>query len=181
MEAEDSNESGKASDMALLQRLMGKASSEPVGFSIEEVMSGEHEFEPGVGPEGRFPFEFHVVWGPKDLGEFLRPGSEVFMTNDLEGRISVEGLCRNVPCAGRLELRYFKDRSIRYSFEFETGGSEYRFVGEKVNIWPWNLAVSHTTCFGVITEKQSGRLVSRSVSHFRLRSLPGFLASLRLT
>jgi hypothetical protein len=40
--------------------------------------------------------------------------------------------------------------------------------------------VSHTTCYGVLTEAASGKLVSKSVTHFRLATAPAFLASLRL-
>ena len=41
---------------------------------------------------------------------------------------------------------YLTEHRLRYSFEFEAQGKPHRFVGEKVNIWPWNLPTSHTTC-----------------------------------
>jgi hypothetical protein len=52
-------------------------------------------------------------------------------------------------------------------------------VGEKVNIKLWNLPVSHTTCVGRVTELESGKLISTSVTIFRMRTLPAFLGSFR--
>ena len=154
---------------------------EGVGFRMDEVMTGEHEFEPGLGPPGRSPLEFRVSWGAKNLARWLSPQSGEFMRGPLEGTLTAGGLCQAAPCKGTLELRYFDEHKIRYAFEFEAQGRRYRFVGEKVNIWPWNLQVSHTTCFGRITEADSGRLVSTSVTHFRLTSAPRFLLSFRVT
>jgi hypothetical protein len=77
-------------------------------------------------------------------------------------------------------LRYLQDRSIRYAFRFKEGGKDYKYVGEKVNIHLWNLPWSHTTCFGRLILQGTGELVSTSVTHFRIRSLPRFIASVRL-
>jgi len=151
-----------------------------LGFQMDEIMSGEHEFEPEFGTEGKFPFEFQVTWGPKEMGAWLNPKSNTFMVQPLKGTVSVGGLCSDTPCEGTLELRYFKDHKIRYNFEFKVDDVEYVFLGEKVNIKPWNLPISHTTCFGVLTEKSTGKLVSRSITHFRLKTSPAFLASFRL-
>lgn len=150
-----------------------------MGFRIDEVMTGTHEFETNAGPEGTFPLEFRVTWGPPRLWDFLSPSSRTFGTAPLEGVISVGGLCSEVPCNGTIRIDYLGRRAICYTFEFESGGTRYRFVGHKVNIRPWNLPVSHTTCFGTLQEADSGRLVSRSVTHFRLRTLPEFVGSLR--
>ena len=150
-----------------------------MGFRIDEVMEGTHEFEGQDEPGGPLPFRFSVTWGPPNLRAFLNPSSDTFGTAPLHGVITVGGLCEEVFCDGTIEIDYFGRHTIRYVFEFETDGTRYRFVGEKVNIRPWNLTVSHTTCFGTLLEADSGRLVSRSVTHFRLRTLPAFLASLR--
>lgn len=152
-----------------------------LGFQMDEVMSGWHEFEPGLGPAGQLPFEFRVTWGPRRLGPWLTPGSGEFLRQDLSGTVRAGGLCDDAPCQGTLELRYFTDHRLRYDFAFEAGGKAYQFVGEKVNIQLWNLPVSHTTCFGVLKDVASGRLVSRSVTHFHLRSAPRFLRTFRLT
>ncbi|MBM4372525.1 MAG: hypothetical protein FJ098_12770 [Deltaproteobacteria bacterium] len=148
------------------------------GFTLHEVMTGTHEFLPGRGPEGSHPFEFRVRWGTADPARFLDPRGGAFLVNDLEGTVTAGGLCTDAACRGTLELRYLRDRTIRYGFTFHAGGSTFRYRGEKVNILPWNLPFSHTTCFGTLTDGD-GRLVSRSVTFFRLRTVPAFLASLR--
>jgi hypothetical protein len=149
------------------------------GFSITETMTGVHEFEPDFGPEGRRPMEFRVKWGTSSFLDYLNPRSDSFLLSELEGTVTVDGLCLDAPCRGTFELRYFTDQTIRYVFEFETNGVTYEYAGTKVNIWPWNLPVSHTTCFGTLKEKESGKLVSRSVVYFKFRTLPWFLASVR--
>jgi hypothetical protein len=165
--------------MGKLMQLWRNIRSGRFGFRMDEVMSGYHVFEPGCGPEGRHPFSFTVTWGPDDLRTWLDPGHPSFMTQDLEGTVTIGGLAETVPCRGRLELRYFDEHTLRYVFEFEVSGVRYRYVGEKVNIRAWNLPVSHTTCFGTITEVESGRLISRNVTHFEIDTIPAFLRSLR--
>lgn len=158
---------------------MSKLLSLLPGFSMDEVMTGTHEFAPGAGPAGVHPFEFRVRWGATDMAAFLNPTSKDFMVNTMEGTVTAGGLCRETPCRGTLELRYFKDQKIRYTFAFEAGGATYHFIGEKVHILPWNLPTSHTTCFGTLTDAR-GRLISRSLTFFRLRTAPAFLRSFRL-
>lgn len=152
----------------------------PRGFRMDEVMSGEHEFEPGCGPQGRRPMEFRVSWGPDDILAWLRPSSGKFLWQEAQGTIRVDGLCEDAPCSGTLVLRYFDQHRLVYTLDFEAAGTRYRYVGEKVNIQPWNLLTSHTTCFGRIVEQGTGKLVSTGVTFFRLWTAPKFLASLRL-
>ncbi len=166
--------------MGRIHNLVSMIKEGRLGFLMDEVMTGYHEFEPGFGEPGRKPIEFRVTWGPRNISEWINPRSDRFLHQPLEGVVSIGGLCENAPCKGTLELKYFDEHKIRYTFEFAVNGTRYRYVGEKVNIRPWNLPFSHTTCFGVLTEAETGRLVSRSVTHFRLRSAPAFLASLRL-
>jgi hypothetical protein len=156
--------------MRLLNRL---------GFSMDEVMSGSHKFLDGRSEDTALPMEFDVKWGAPSLGDFITPGPKFFKT-DLAGTVTVGGLCEAAPCKGNLTLGYFKDASIRYDFKFTVHGIKYQFIGEKVNIKPWNLPVSHTTCFGLLTEIDSGRLISRSLTFFKLGTVPSFLASFRL-
>ncbi len=151
-----------------------------LGFEMKEVMSGTHRFEKGCGPEGEFPFEFSVVWGTDNLADWINPKNGNFLTNHLYGSVTVGGLCENTEVKGTLELRYFTEFKIRYRFEFEVNGKGYIYIGEKVNIKPWNLPVSHTTCFGTIVEKESGRLISRPLAFFRYSTIPAFLMSFRL-
>ena len=150
------------------------------GFQIDEAMTGDHEFESGCGPEGKHFFEFRVTWGAPSAIAFLNPKSRSFFEADLEGSVTVGGLCERAPCKGKLELKYFTEQKIRYTFDFEVDGMDYHFVGEKVNILPWNLPVSHTTCFGTVKESKSGKLISRSVTFFKMHTAPKFLSSFRL-
>ncbi|MBN1947504.1 MAG: hypothetical protein JW797_17670 [Bradymonadales bacterium] len=152
----------------------------PVGFRIDEIMTGRHRFEPGMGPEGYHPFEFQVTWGPKRIGEWLDPHGAGFLSQPLEGVVRAGGLCQEAPCQGTLELQYFNERLIRYTFDFRVDSTDYHYVGEKVNIRPWNLPVSHTTCFGYLTEARTGRLISTSVTFFRLHRMARFLSSFRI-
>jgi len=150
-----------------------------VGFRIRETMSGEHEFRNGKGPAGRHAFAFRVTWGPDRLREWLDPTSQRFLWQELEGETRIGGLCDWTPCQGTLELRYLGERRIRYSFDLQVDGTTYHFVGDKSDIRLWNLPTSHTTCHGTLTEVETGELVSVSVSTFKLRTLPAFLASAR--
>lgn len=149
------------------------------GFTMEEVMSGVHSFAPGQGPVGEFPMEFKVKWGTDDLIQWLNPRHDDFMFNALCGTVTIGGLCEKVPCFGTLELRYFKDRSIRYTFWFRVADVDYFYTGEKRNIWPWNLMVSHTTCYGKLVKSGTCKTASTSVTHFRLKAVLPFLLSFR--
>jgi hypothetical protein len=151
-----------------------------LGFKMDELMQGEHEFVDGFGTEGKKRMFFKVTWGTSQLLEWLNPFGEGFMVNDLEGTVTIDGLCENAPCVGKLELKYFTEQKIRYTFDFEAYGEEYQFIGEKRNIYPWNLPYSHTCCFGELRLKETGELVSTSVTHFRLDTIPEFLSSFQI-
>jgi hypothetical protein len=150
-----------------------------VGFKMDEVMSGTHKFTDGAGPAGEFPFEFRVTWGPRRLEKWLNPMDGDFMINDLEGVVTVGGLCENAPCTGKLELKYVQEAKIRYIFDFEHAGKKYHFVGEKRDLRPWNLHKTHTTCYGTLTEADTGKVISESVTYFRLNTMVPFLMSFR--
>lgn len=153
-----------------------------VGFQADEVMTGTHQFLDDAGPPGEHPLEFRVTWGAHDLGQWLNPFHPGFMTNFLEGKVTVGGLVENAPCRGTLELRYLTEQKIRYRFEFEDGkGRAFRYIGEKVNLRPWNLHRTHTTCYGTITDLESGKDISRSIVYFRMSTALDFLRSFRLT
>lgn len=167
-------------DDGRLRALVRMAREGRVGFAADEVMEGTHRFEPGEGPPGDHPIRFEVTWGHPHLSAWLDPLSGEFMTSRMEGRITVGGLCDDTPCAGTLELRYFREARLRYTLSFEVDGHPYRFTGEKINIKPWNLPVSHTTCFGHVVRADTGRLVSTGDLYFRWHTLPAFVLSFRL-
>jgi hypothetical protein len=124
---------------------------------------------------------FRVLWGTRHLWPYLRPGSPAFLSNFLEGTVTVGGLIQAAPCRGTLDLLYFKEGKIRYTFDFKgPSGTPYRYVGEKVNIRPWNLHRTHTTCYGAITDLSTGKDISKSTLYFKLGTLPAFLGSFRL-
>jgi len=166
--------------MERIDKIRKMISEKKIGFTMDEVMTGTHRFEPQFGDDRERFMEFRVTWGPENISRFANPFGGDFMKNNLAGTVTIDGLCHNAPCKGTLELNYFSEARIRYTFDFEAGGVTYRFVGEKVNIKPWNLPVSHTTCFGVLKESGSGKLVSKSVTFFRLKTTLAFLASFRL-
>ena len=89
-----------------------------IGFKMDEVMIGEHQFEPGMGPEGKFPLEFRVTWGPKNFLSWIDPRSQDFLTQPLQGVITVGGLCYDAPCELSLIhiFRSHKDNSADQTF-----------------------------------------------------------------
>jgi hypothetical protein len=171
--------------MGRFGELMGMLTQRRVGFRIEEKMDGTHrflrDFPPGkVDAGSELPFAFNVTWGHQDLPRYLLPGGDDFLSAEMEGYVTAGGLCLDAPLKGTLELRYFKDASVHYEFEFEAHGRPMRYVGQKRDIRPWNLHRSHTTCYGTVTDVATGDPLSDSVVRFELGMLPTFLASLRL-
>lgn len=147
-----------------------------MGFRARELMRGYHEFIDGQGPPGRHPFEFSARWGPDSLRQWLDVRKPTFLWQELEGEVSAGGLCQRAPIQGTLHLQYFPERRIRYDFDFEVEGRPLRYLGDKVNLRWYNLATSHTTCFGVLTDRKSGRVISTGTTLFHLRDLPRLLA-----
>lgn len=149
---------------------------------FSETMTGIHEFcDDSIMFEGiKLPMEFNIDCCVHDLKQFLNPHSGNFMVANIDGTISIKDVCENVPCEGRMYLRYLSDQTIKYVIEFEADGVDYEYVGKKVNIKPWNLLTSHTTCFGTLTNAKTGELVSTSVTYFRLRTSYKFLSSFGL-
>jgi hypothetical protein len=146
-----------------------------VGFRTREVMRGWHELADGEGPPGRHPFEFRARWGPDSIRDWLDPRKPTFLWQELDGEVLAGGLCDWTPCQGTLHLQYVPERRIRYDFDFQVGERVLRYVGEKTNLRLWNLAVTHTTCYGVVTDRRTGKLVSTGTTLFHLRDLPRLL------
>lgn len=156
-----------------------------LGFRMRERLAGTHRFRQDL-PERQIHagqgglLELQVSWGADDLWAFLSPMRREFGRADLTGHITVDGLCRQAPASGTLELRYFQDASLRYRLEFATAGGRFRYLGVKRQIRPWNLHRSHTTCYGEVVDADTGDVISESVIRFDLWQLPAFLASFRL-
>ncbi len=153
----------------------------PIGFKIKEVMSG---YDSALKP-----FEFRVTWGMKRIKDLFKSGPMRF---DLKGTVLFNGM--RFPCEGYLLIDYFGTHTVTYVFDFgddinaspdvpmgNWGLKPFLYVGQKVNIKPWNLLTSHTTCFGTIIEQPDSTLMSRTVAFFKFRTVPKFLTSFRFT
>jgi hypothetical protein len=153
-----------------------------VGFKLDEIMTGSHHFTDGrENPEKESPLLFHITWGNSSLLRFLNPFSSRFLFNDARGFITVTGLVNKAYCEGTLRLLYFTERKIRYELKFnDASGKPYLYIGEKRDIWPWNLYRTHVTCYGTITDLSTNQIISESVIYFPYRETPAFLLSFRL-
>jgi len=152
-----------------------------IGFKLDELMIGTHHFtDERTGPkEGTLLF--NITWGNSNLFQFLNPFSKQFLFNEARGVITVDGLVKKATCTGTLQLLYFTKRKIRYELNFKDEADKaYRYVGEKRNLWPWNLYKTHVTCYGVITDLAAGKTISESVIYFPYREMVPFLLSFRL-
>ncbi len=148
------------------------------GFTVDEVMVGYHRF---VSASGKHPLHFSLSWGNQSLSAFLNPFSGQFLCSRARGIITVGGLADKARCEGLLQLKYFSDRSIRYELNFkDEQGRAYCFVGEKLNLWPWNLYRTHVICYGRIFDQITGALLSESTVRFPYRELLPFVRSFRL-
>jgi len=153
-----------------------------IGFKLDELMTGSHHFTDGkTDREKECPLLFNITWGNRNLFHFLNPFSREFLFNEARGFITVDGLVKKAVCTGTLRLLYFTERKIRYELHFkDEAGNPYRYVGEKRNLWPWNLHRTHVTCYGIITDLTTNITISESVVYFPYRETPAFLLSFRL-
>lgn len=150
-----------------------------IGFKIDELMTGTHRFTDKPGTER--PMLFSLTWGSDSLLKFLNPFSRNFLLSQATGFITVDGLVDKAECSGTLHLRYFSGRKIVYELFFQDEkGVNYRYVGEKLNLWPWNLYRTHFTCYGTITDLSNGKVISESVVYFPYREIFPFACSFRL-
>jgi hypothetical protein len=150
------------------------------GIKMNEFMIGTHQFTDNE-PKGDFPLEFSLTWGNKNLFKWLNPFSGEFLHNEARGHITVGGLVDKADCTGTLDLMYFSGRKIRYTLDFKDGKEKsYRYVGEKINIWPWNLHKTHVTCYGTITDLSANKVISKSIVYFPFSETLDFLLSTRL-
>jgi hypothetical protein len=96
----------------------------PLGFTFHEKMEGT-VVRAGERFDRPFRFEFDVR-APNVLG---------FVTTavgEMEGTVRLDGLAKDAPARGHIEISPVHHNSIRYAFEF-TGddGKTYRFDGSK--------------------------------------------------
>jgi hypothetical protein len=152
-----------------------------IGFKMDEIMVGTHTFSDRPLASPQLPMNFSITWGNDNLLKFVNPGSDEFLFSCAKGFITVGGMANKADCIGTLKLMYFSERKIRYELDFKgDDGKAYKYIGEKVNLWPWNLHKTHMTCYGTITDNESGKVVSTSVVYFPFRELLNFIMSARL-
>ena len=145
---------------------------------MSETLTGTHKF---LGNKEEKFIEFNITWGPDNIWEWLNPFSENFMTQKLEGTIFAEGIGGPVNCEGILSLKYHKGY-IEYEIYFEHNCRKYIYKGRKKNLRPWNLHITHTTCYGEIWRVFGGEwkdLLSQSIMHFKLEAISSFVRSFR--
>jgi hypothetical protein len=151
-----------------------------LGFKMNEIMTGTHHFVGNAGPGGEHPLHYNLTWGSKSLFNFLNPFSPEYSLSEARGFVTAGGLADKADCIGTLQLLYFTERKIRYEFTFQgEQGKSYQYLGEKRNLWPWNLYKTHVTCYGTITELDSNTVISESVVYFPYREMLPFLFSFR--
>jgi len=167
--------------MGKLQEFKKMLTEGRLGFLMNEVMTGTHQFVDGAGPAGDLFMEFKVTWGNKHVSKFFNPLGKEFFRNTMSGKVTIEGLVQDAELEGKLELLYFTEAKLKYSFNFRgPDGREYTYKGEKRDLRPWNLHRTHMTLYGTVTETDTGRLISNSILYFKLKTMPTFLASFRL-
>lgn len=152
-----------------------------IGFKLDEIMVGTHHFMGGKHPEGELPLHFSLTWGNKNILNFLNPFSKEFLSSETKGFITIGGLVEKAACSGTLEMLYFSERKIRYTLFFkDEHGKKYKYSGEKINLLPWNLHKTHVTCYGVVTDLETGEHISDSVVYFPYREAIPFVLSFRI-
>lgn len=143
-----------------------------IGFYFREVMEGVVQRD-GERFDRPFRFEFDVT----------APSVLAFATTavgEASGTVRLDGLAKDAPAKGRLELSPLLGRSIRYVFDFTgTDGKTYRFDGAKTTTLRRHL-VGWTTLPGAVYDEQ-GNVWGKAVLRFSMsRHLRGLLSSIRL-
>ena len=152
-----------------------------LGFKIDENMVGTHTLLGIEDLNGMLSLQYSLTWGNTDLFKFFNPFSEEFLSGEAKGVFTARGLVNKADCSGSIRLLYFTERKIRYRLFFQDEkGKHYRYDGEKKNIWPWNLYITHFRCYGTITDLETNQIISESVVYFPYRQIMTFILSFRL-
>ena len=141
-----------------------------LGFSVAEVMEDSLR-----RPEENFdrPFRF-------DLAVVFPALWRIFLVavGRARGTCNIDGVARDAPAVGTLELAPFRLRLARYTFTFTADdGKEYRFDGWKST--GWNPRRSWTTLPGRVYDA-NGDVWATATLHFSFRHhFPGLMQSFR--
>ncbi len=140
-------------------------------FFMDETMYGRYRMISGDHREGRL--DFTVRFGSDDWAETLRTKKTV-----LTGTVDMDGFATKQPLEGYLLIDLFGDKILVYDFTFHSDdGKLMHFFGKKY-VRYLNIPKTMTTLYGVV--EQENIPIAEVESHFRLRTLPAFLASFRV-
>jgi len=131
-----------------------------LGFRFHEVMEGTVQRD---GERFDRPFRFELdVRAPSVLGFATTAVGEAV------GTVRIDGLARDVPARGTLELSPVLGNFIRYAFDFTADdGKSYRFDGSKKTTLRRHL-VGWTTLPGKVYD-EAGRVWGEATLRFSLR------------
>ena len=131
-----------------------------LGFYFREKMEGTVQ-RAGERFDRPFRFDFDVH-APSVLG------LSTTAVGECTGTVRIDGLAKDVPATGRLELSPVANKTIRYVFDFTADdGKKYRFDGAKKTTVRRHL-VGWTTLPGKVYD-ESGAVWGDAVLRFSLR------------
>ena len=143
-----------------------------LGFYFREKMEGTVQ-RAGERFDRPFRFDFDVH-APSVLG------FATTAVGECTGTVRIDGLAKDVPATGRLELSPVARKTIRYVFDF-TGddGKRYRFDGSKRTTWRRHI-VGWTTLPGKLYDAD-GNVWGEALLRFSLaRDLRKLLRSIKV-
>jgi hypothetical protein len=131
-----------------------------VGFKFDETMAGTWRRGPDAAPR---PFQFTCIARASNGRQFARDG-----LLELEGKVSADGLARERPLKGTLDMSWRQKRELAYDFTFTGDDAKpYRFVGRK-DVRLLRLIETMTTLPGRILDG-AGAEVGTAIAYFDLR------------
>jgi nucleoside-diphosphate-sugar epimerase len=163
-------ETGLAEVMRYEGALSGRREANVLGFSFEEVMEGTLT-RPGERFDRPFRFEFRVC-SPTLTGFFTGVKAEA------TGSVRIDGLAKDAPARGTLELSPFRKKTMRYDFDLVgKDGKSYRFEGQKMIRW-LDAVRSWTTLPGIVYDEER-KIWGTAILRFEKRHLRPLLRSIR--
>ncbi len=153
------------------------------GFEFHEIMAGDCTFVSGplAGRTERVEFDMraHAPSLPKFFSK--KSGDKVFRTAKLEGVMRINGLAKDTPASGILQMNLLKSRGMMvYIIDFTgSDGKVYHLHGEKHRDW-LNFQKGMTTLYTEITEKDSGKKAASGILYFDIKTLVPFLRTWKL-
>lgn len=145
-----------------------------IGF--HETMSGSYYETCTI--KKQFVF---TVDATASLCNLITPLTGRFMLTDLDGTVTMEGVCKDSPIYnGKLHLDFLGDQVLKYTFSFKNDEKRFDYIGKKI-LSLRNPIESMTTLHGGIYESrlEDGKAgdILRTKSHFDLDELLPYLLS----